>query len=150
MWGFAAVERLDEWLNNRNSAIEGARVAPAFQIMRFGNMPMANARRLILVEAEADAHSEFLEAGRKINVGRYIEYRVASNYHEHVDGARFHFADKLAQRFELVDRHRFDRTCISNCLVHIPEKLIHLVNKRVNSRRLLFARDHDAAALVFF
>jgi hypothetical protein len=50
--GLAAVERRDQRLDDRGGAVVGARVAPGFEEMRFRDLPLAQRRRLIVVEAE--------------------------------------------------------------------------------------------------
>ena len=52
MRGLALVERRDEWLDDGNRTIEGARVRPGFEVVRFGNVPVAEFRSLVFVIAE--------------------------------------------------------------------------------------------------
>src|ERR1019366_5018345 len=49
--GAAAVERLDERLLDGDGAVEGAGVAPGFQVMRFGQEPLADRRGFVFVLA---------------------------------------------------------------------------------------------------
>ena len=58
--GAAVVERLDERLLDGNRAIEGARVAPTFQVMRLGQTPLADFGGLVLVKAQVRAHAGLL------------------------------------------------------------------------------------------
>ena len=51
----AAVERRDERLHDRDSAVVAARVAPRLQEVRLRNLPVAQRRRLVVVEAQVDA-----------------------------------------------------------------------------------------------
>ena len=48
-------ERLDHRLHDRDGAVEGASVAPAFERMRFGRMPMTKFRRLVAIQTEMDS-----------------------------------------------------------------------------------------------
>src|ERR1700722_2906431 len=48
----AAIERLDERLNDTYCSIVGASIAPRLEIMRFGHMPLAKFGRFVAMAAE--------------------------------------------------------------------------------------------------
>ena len=84
----ALVERLDQRLHDRGRAVEGAGVAPRFQVVGLGQMPVALPRRFVLVEAQMDAQRHLLHVLGEAQVGRRGEDRIAAEDHQHLDLAR--------------------------------------------------------------
>ena len=60
----AVVERLDQRLLDGDRAIEGARVAPGFQVMRLRQVPLADFGSLVLVQAQVRAQRGPFGCGR--------------------------------------------------------------------------------------
>ena len=48
----AAIERLDERLNDADRSVVGAGIAPGFKIVRFRNVPLAKLGGLVAMRAE--------------------------------------------------------------------------------------------------
>src|SRR5207248_6950597 len=61
----AAVERGDQRLDDRRCAVVRARVAPRLQEMRFRNLPVAQLRRLVVVQAQMRAKLSLYDEDRK-------------------------------------------------------------------------------------
>src|SRR6185437_3919820 len=68
--GVPAVERFDQRLLERDRAIVAAGIAPRFQEVLFGKVPLASRGRLVMVKAEMNAMGSFREAFGECNVGR--------------------------------------------------------------------------------
>src|SRR5882724_10686731 len=106
-----AVQRRDERLNNRDSAVEGAGIAPRFQEMRFRHVPVTKFGSLIKMRADADGVLDFLafrflveaNLGSKIEIVRRGVNGVGAENHQRFYFACFDIGAKLAQRFEMVD-----------------------------------------------
>ena len=146
--GAAVVERLDERLLDGDRAIESARVAPAFQIVRLRQMPLADLGGLVLVEAQVRADACFLESIRQAQFHRRVEDRVSSQNQQQVHGARIQIADQVLERSHMVHRAGFDGIGIEDRFPHVAEFCVHHVGQGVNDGRLELARHHQAGALV--
>jgi len=48
------IERRDQRLNHAKGAVESAGINPGFQVVRFGNVPVAEFRSLIKMRADID------------------------------------------------------------------------------------------------
>src|SRR2546430_4305414 len=76
--GVRVVQRRNERLNHAESAIEGARIAPGFEVVRFGDMPIAEFGGLVKVRADVDSVLDGLtlplfvksQLGRKVEIVR--------------------------------------------------------------------------------
>ena len=52
MRALVLIERFDQRLHDGDCTVEGARIAPGFEVMSFGNMPMTEFGGLVFVLAE--------------------------------------------------------------------------------------------------
>ncbi len=116
----ALVKRLDQRLGDGGGAVEGTRVAPGFQVMRFGQMPVALPRRLILKKAQMNAKRHFLHVLAETQIGRRGEHRIAAQDYQHFDAARVHVVSQFAQRGGLIHRACFDRPVCSTVRPTLP------------------------------
>ena len=61
----AVIERFDQRLNDRRRAVIGARVAPAFEIMFFRNVPMAMLGGFVEMQAEMNTQRDLVHPSRR-------------------------------------------------------------------------------------
>src|SRR5580658_5519639 len=59
--GTSAIKRLNQRLLQGNGTVESAPIAPRFQVMRFGEPPLADFRSLVFVKTEVHADGSFAE-----------------------------------------------------------------------------------------
>ena len=90
----AAIKRGDQRLGNRCGPVKGARVAPGFEVMGFGQMPMAQARRLVLIKAQVTPERHTLKALAKAEIGWGGEYRITAKDDENLHFVRI---DRIRQ-----------------------------------------------------
>ena len=102
------VQRRNQGLNDSDGAVEGAAIAPGFQRMGGGGVPMAKLGGFILVQAGVNAQLCFLERRRKIKIGRRVVHGIAAEDDQEVHVAGVQIIDEVAKRFELVNRAHFD------------------------------------------
>ena len=74
--GLPAVERRDERLDDRRRAVMSARVAPRFEEVRLGNVPVAQCRCLVFVQAEVHAQRHPPHRPGEVEVGRSGVHRI--------------------------------------------------------------------------
>ena len=146
MRGLATIQRRDQRLNDARRSVSGARIAPRFQVMRFRNMPVAQRRGFIVVEAEMDAQSHFPKTRTELQVRRRGVDRVAADDHKQYDAASIHILDQLAQRLRLVNRIGFNGISIDYRGSHVAQSLVQRVCQRVDSGRLLISGNNEARA----
>ena len=78
-------ERRDQRLDDRRGPVQGARVAPALQLVRRGHVPVAHPRGLVLVEAQVDAQADLVHRLRELEVRRRVVDGVAAQDDEQRD-----------------------------------------------------------------
>ena len=127
MGALAAVERLNQRLNDADRAVVGAGIAPGFEIVRFGNVPLAKLGGLVAMRAEKhfqidgirfQRRSEFEFGGRVVN-------RVAAENQQQIDFAGAHVFDERMQRFVSVDRIGVDRFGVEDRLADVAKRSVH-------------------------
>ena len=103
----AAVERRDQRLNDRHGAVVGAHVAPGFEIVRLGNMPVAQSAEVSsLYRRQLDGEVRLDEQTREVQIRRRVVHRIATDDDQQLNGIGRHIARQLAQRFGVVRRLR--------------------------------------------
>src|SRR5207249_9858179 len=112
--------------------------------MRFRNMPVAQRRGFIVVEAEMDAQSHFPKTRTELQVRRRGVDRVAADDHKQYDAASIHILDQLAQRLRLVNRIGFNGISIDYRGSHVTQSMVQRVRQRVDSGRLLISGNNEA------
>ena len=142
-----AVQRRDERLDDRHGAIVGPDVAPGFQEVRLGYVPLAHLRGLVFIQADMRADRHLGERGGELQIGRRGVDRIAAQNQQGVHGTGVHVRDERTQIRELVRRARFDGLGIRDRLAHVAQRGVHGVRQGMHRRRRAVARDHDAAAL---
>jgi hypothetical protein len=144
----AAEEWRDERLQDRDGAVVRARVAPGLERVRRRDVPVAEARGLVVVEAEVDAQIDLAERLHEAEVRGRREDRVAPNDDERRDLARVHVLDERLKRSRLVRRAAGNRRRVGDGVPGIAKHLVDRVRDRVHGGRLRFARHHQAPARV--
>ncbi len=142
----AAVERCDEWLNDCCRAVERAGIAPGFEKVRLRHVPMAQRRRLIVVQAEMNAQRDLAQRIGELEIhGRGVD-RVPTQDDEHFDHSGVHVRDQVSQRQHLIDRLSLDWIGVHDRPTDVPKGLVHRVGDRVHDRRLAVASDDQTRA----
>ena len=96
MRGLAVVKRFDQRLDDRDRAVVGTRVAPRFEKMRGGNMPVTQLRRFILVLAEMNAKSGFVETVEiELEIDRRVVDRIATHHDEELDTSSIEIVNEI-------------------------------------------------------
>ena len=91
------IQGLDQWLDDGNGAIVGARIAPGFQEMRFGNMPEGLLRSFVEVRRQVDRRVHILQFVHEIKIVRRIVNRIAAEHEQHIDFAAAHVGAEVVQ-----------------------------------------------------
>src|SRR5215510_13962172 len=128
MHRLAFVERRDQRLDDRHRAVVSARVAPRLQVMRFGNMPVTELRRLVVKQAEVNTRLDLRHALGEFQVGGRVVDRVAASYHQEINLTGF------------------DRRGVDDRSARIAERPVHHVYERMDGGRLRIACDDKAPA----
>src|SRR5579862_7962876 len=78
--GLAAIERLDQRLNDGRGAVVSARIAPGLKIVRFGNVPLAKLGSLVAMRSEINLGLDCVrfQRGSKVEFGWRIVSRIAA------------------------------------------------------------------------
>src|SRR5262245_50996345 len=118
------IERLDERLHYRYRPIEGTDIAPSLQIMSLRQVPVALARRFILVEAQVHAKSNFLHSLNESQIRGGCECRIAPQNDEHLDVPVRHVVHQLGKRLDLMHGFCGIRSRVDYCPADIAEAII--------------------------
>ena len=110
------VERRDKRLHHAHGAVKGARITPGFQIVGFGNVPVAILCRFVKMRADINDGlnfflSEFFvkaQLAREIKIVRRRVHGIDADNDECGDLAVLGVCAKLTQRFQVIDGMRFD------------------------------------------
>ena len=143
----AAVERRDQRLDDRHGAVVGAHVAPRFEVVRLGDVPVAERRGLVLVADRGAreratfsiASANFRSDGRGVDrIGAEDEQERRRCRRSSRRPAR---AGSPAGRSAALRRLRVD-----DRRADVAERRVHRVRQRVDDGRLAIAGDDQAAA----
>ena len=85
--GARRIQRLDQRLLNGDRAVEGARIAPGFQVVRLRQVPLADLGGLVVVQAQVDAHAGLVDPVAHAQFDRRIEGRIAAEDQQQVHRA---------------------------------------------------------------
>ena len=122
--------------------IDGARIAPRFQIMGGRDLDARGSRSLVDVVAVANDLGQGLLQRRPIQVDGRIVNRVAAQHDESLDAAGL---DGGGEVLEAARRHRLSRDKV-NRVAHVAEIIVQQVGNRMHHRRLVRACDDKALA----
>src|SRR4051794_18271835 len=81
----AAIERSNQWLHDTYCTSYCASIAPGFQVVRTGDMPIAHRSGFIEVEAPVDFQRDFVDDRCEIRIHRTFVNRIAARNQQHVD-----------------------------------------------------------------
>src|SRR5579862_3945478 len=115
------VQRSDEGLNDADRAVESPGVAPRFQIVRSGRVPVAKLSSLILMGSGMNAHPGLLHGRGEVEVGKRVVDWIATKDDKKVDMAGIQIIYEVAQRFDLIDRICLNRFGVDNRLANVPK-----------------------------
>ena len=107
--GPAVPQRAQLRLKDRHRPVEGPRIAPPFELMRFWHVPGAEISRLIDMGPKMHRKRDLPQRRAEPQVRRSREHRVAPQDHQRIDRTGLHVADKLRQRCRMVHRLGLDR-----------------------------------------
>ncbi|PYX22190.1 MAG: hypothetical protein DMG82_15295 [Acidobacteria bacterium] len=150
MSALAGVEWRDQGLNDAGGSVVRAGIAPGFKRVRFVYMPVAILGGLILVETVMDPDRDVgsLERIGEAEIGRRIVDRIAAHDDQHVDFARPHVGNQVAQGLGLIDGISVDRVGIDDRLTNVSERAVYRMCQRVDQRRLVLAGNHHTRTMV--
>ena len=114
--------------------------------MRLRDVPVAQRRGFIFVEAEVDAELDLGEPLGEAQVGRSRVDGVGVEDDEQINQAGVHIRDQLAQRRHLIDRPCGCGVSVEHRAAHIAQGVIHGMRQRMHDGRLLETSDDDAGA----
>ena len=142
----ASIERHDQRLDDTDSSIVGARIAPGFKIVRLRNVPVAPCRGLIRIKPQVCPELHLLESVEEIEVGWRVVDRVAAQNQQCLHGAIPHVLDQLREGRDLIHGIRLYWIRVDYRLPCVAQGLIDRVNDSVDRRRLILPCDHDASS----
>ena len=64
--GAPVIKRRDQRLDDAHGAVVSARIAPGFEVMSFRNVPVAELRGLVVLQAEMNSQADLEQAGKQI------------------------------------------------------------------------------------
>ena len=142
--GLAAVERRDQRLHDRRGAVERERVAPGFQEVRLGDVPLTLFGGLVVLEREMHPPDDLRQSRPETDVGGRVEDRVSPQDQERSDLAGREVGDERAEGVEPDLGSRFDRLGIEDRSTRVPERPVQGVRERVDGGRLVIAGEDEA------
>ena len=94
----AVVKRLDQRLNDRHRSVVGTRVAPAFEIMLFRNVPVAKLGRFVEMRSEMNAKRDLVHPlGVQLQIGRRVVNRISAEDDEHLHASGVDVGDQARE-----------------------------------------------------
>ena len=134
------------WISE--GSVEGAAVAPLFQIMGAVDVPVNVIVGLVLIQAVLYAQRNLVHRIGEAEVRRRVVHRIAAHDDQHVHLAGVHVADEFFQRGRLNLRLHLHGVGVDDGIADRTQRRIHGVRQGVNRRRLIVAGNHDRRALV--
>ncbi len=121
--GLAAIQRLDQRLNDAHCAVIGAGIAPRFEIVRFGNVPLAKFGGLVAMRTETNLQADGIrfQRGSKFEFGRRVISRIAAENQQQVNLARAHVIDERLERLAAIDGIGIDGLGVKDRLANIAQ-----------------------------
>ena len=124
----AVVKRLDQRLNDRDRPVVRTGIAPRFEIMLFGDMPMAKFPGFVQMISETNTERNLVHTLLvQFQVDRRVVNRIAAEYHEHFHPIGIDVGYKLAELFDLRSIRRSKRIGINDRLPDVPKRPVHCV-----------------------
>src|SRR6267154_6783419 len=139
------------------AAFRWSRSAPSFEVVRFGDVPVAELGGLVKMRADVDGVLDGLavflffefELGSKIEIVRRGVHRINAKNEQRLDLAIVDVAAQFAQRFEIVHRMRFHGLGVVERCPNIAESRVDLVHQRVDQSGLLLSGNNETLASMF-
>src|SRR5688572_4591871 len=125
----AAIQGIDQRLNNRCGSIEGAQITPTFKIVRLRNVPRARLRGFIVVESQMYALPDVLKMLCELQVHRRRVDGIPAQDQKCFHLPALHFLNKRAQGLPMVNGHRLDGSCILTVFPMFPNATFSLWTK---------------------
>ena len=114
VFALAVVERRDQRLKDRVSAVVGAAIAPLLKVVSTRHKPVNVLAGLVLIETVLHAQRNLVHGIREPKVGRRVIHRVRAHDQQQVDLASLHVGDEFFQSGRLIDRLGFDRVGVGH------------------------------------
>ena len=146
---FSVEQRLYQGLDYRNRAIVGATIAPGFQKVSLGNMPVAGAGGLVSHKAELSSEFDVGKRPGEIEVGGGVVDRVSPDDQKKIYLPGLHVRNEGTQRFSLIDRLDFHRVGVVNGLADVAQCLVDGMGQGMHRRGLLWSGNDDSGPRVF-
>ena len=121
----SVVKRCDQRLHDRSRAVECTSIAPAFEVVLFGNVPLALLCRLIEIQPKMERASRLVyrvhAIRRHLEVSGCIVNRISAKDDKHLDLSAIDIGDQLTKLLDLcLVGVRRERIGVNNCLADIP------------------------------
>ncbi len=132
----AVIKRRHQRLHDRDRPIERARIAPLFQIVRLGHVPVRKRGRFVELRPHVDTQVNLLHVCGELKIGGGRIHRVRSDDDERRHATGGHVGGELTQRAALVGGARFEGIAVLNRDAGVPQHVIREMSERVNRGRL--------------
>ena len=116
--------------------------------MRFGDVPVAELGRFVVVEAEVHAEATFLRPSLKFRSAGAVKTGLPPRMTRTSTRPAFMSADELRDRGGAIRRRAVEARAVRHRRADIAERLVHRARERMHRRRLTIAGDDRRAALV--
>jgi hypothetical protein len=134
-------------LDDGRRSIVAAHIAPRFQEVRLGNVPVAERTGLVVMKTEMRTQSDLANRVGQVQIdGRGVN-RVSSEDHEETDGSRVHLAHELGEAGALIHRPHLGGLGVDDRRADVAKRGVHRMRERMYCGRLMVARNDQAAAL---
>ena len=115
--------------------------------MRRRHVPVAQRRGLVDEQSGVHPQRDFAHRVGEIQIRRRrVDGVRLADDHQHLDAARLHVGDELAQGGVLFGRHDLRRRLIADGCADVAQRLIDRMRERVHRRRLRIAGDDERRA----
>src|ERR1044072_2275361 len=118
-------------------------------MVRLGNMPRAERRGFIKIEAEMNAAFYFREQRLKMKIRGGVIGRISAQDDQALHPAGINIIRESAQGVQLIHRLCFNRFSKENGLTNVSEMVIEKMGQRVDLGRLGFSDNDDAFPATF-
>src|SRR5262245_24384303 len=152
----AGIEWDNQWLNDRDRPIICPGITPRFQVVSFGNVPVAVGARFIVIESHVDAEGSLPYCIDEVQVlavllifedGSVVD-RICADNDEQIDPLSVEVSGQFANRRELVDGIGFDRISVDYRSICVTERNVDRIRDRVHVCWLMFTGNDDALSAV--
>ena len=150
MGGPALVQRLDQGLDDRHRSVVGLRIAPRFQVMGLGKVPVALMRGLIDKQAVMNTEGDLLQMINKVEIRWRGVNRVAAEDDQKLNPPMLHVLHEFPQRLRPIARPGTRGNRIGHGLTDVAQVFVEHVCQQVDDRGLTIPGQHQASTAIGF